>query len=113
MNIKFKATLIILALMLLTSLILAKRESVSEIKHVPVEDSVSQNISVNEKVEISKQVSRVRYIHQPVKPQIQEIKLSEGLNTNLPLPELMQNVGFKINIESDIDYANIDLVVVE
>lgn len=106
MNIKFKATIIILALMLLTSLILAKREEINENKSIPTIDSAAQVVSVQKAAEVSKQNASRRYIHQLVKPNAQEIELSStGLNANLPLPELMQQVGFKINTESTIDYT--------
>lgn len=113
MNIKFKATLIILALMLLTSLILAKRENVTEIQSAPVKDTTTQIINVKETENVSNQVVHVRYIQRPVKLKAQLIELSSaGLNADLPLPELMQRSGFKVEFESDIDYTNIEPNVV-
>lgn len=108
MNIKFKATLIILALMLLTSLILAKREESIKKIETPVTDSVSQQVVFNEAPTVSNRTMCVRYIQRP-KLNAQTIELSStGLNAELPLPELMQHSGFKVEFESEIDYNNIE-----
>ena len=107
MKTKFKATLIILALMLFTSLILAMRNKTNDVITNPVVSVQTEQVKeIEETVKVSK--SYVRYIEQPVKLKAQTLELSSaGFDAGLPLPELMQQVGFKVEIESDTDYTNL------
>lgn len=104
---KFKATLIILALMLFTSLILAMRNKTNDVIVEPVvKEQTIKPQEIEETVKVSKVY--VRYIEQPAKLKAQTLELSSaGFDAGLPLPELMQHVGFKVDIESDTDYTDI------
>jgi hypothetical protein len=105
MKIKFKATIIILALVFLTSLILPKKENAIQVKLTQTKDTISQEVS-KKTIKVLKTEKYKKIVDRSVNSQIRNIEMTSiGLNTELPLPELMQNSGFKIQFESVIDCA--------
>lgn len=107
MSTKLKGTLVILSLMFLASFILAKRDEVknnsNQIKtHLPQQSLTSANVE-NIKTDCVKKSKNTS-----TQLTVQKIELlHEGLNTELPLPELMQLTGFQIKIDTNsVDFSD-------
>ena len=102
MNLKFKGTLVILSLMLLASFILAKRQEVKNNSDQIKSDLPTQHSSVFTQIENNKIICVKKSKSIQVQPFVQKIELlHEGLNAELPLPELMQQTGFQIKIDTN------------
>jgi hypothetical protein len=98
MNLKLKGTLVILSLMLVSSLLLSMNENTQTPK--PVNQITINLIKSNSNKEIT-----TTGVHQTINTvkskEVQRIELIHpGLNAELPLPELMQQIGFKIETDT-------------